>query len=72
MDFIPFFRFVAAIIVFGIMFYFLAIMITGVVDIITFEGQYASVITILWGALPAVVLFTTGIRLIMVQQKRGG
>ena len=54
------------------MFYFLGMMVTGMIELITFEGQYAAVMTILWGALPAIVLFFTGIRLVMVQQKKGG
>ena len=71
MDMIPFARYVSAIIVFGIMFYFLAIVVTGLIELVTFEGTYASVMLILWGGLPAVVLFFAGIHLVMVQQKRG-
>ena len=53
MDMIPFVRFISAIIVFGIMFYFLGMMVTGMIELVTFEGTYASVMLILWGALPA-------------------
>jgi len=71
MDIIPFFRYLGAIIIFGLCFYFLALLITALTDIIPFEGDYANAILTLWVALPAVVLLFSGIRLIMVQQKRG-
>jgi len=47
-------------------------MITALTDIIPFTGSYATAMLSLWAALPAVVLFFSGIRLIMVQQKKGG
>jgi len=45
-------------------------MISGIMDFISFEGSYASAMLTLWAALPAVVLLFTGIRLVMVQQKK--
>ena len=71
MDLIPFARFIGALICFGLAFYFLAMMITIFTDLIPFEGLYASALMSLWLALPAIVLFFSGIRLVMVQQKRG-
>jgi len=61
---------IGGILCFGLSFYFLAIMVTGLVDAMTFNGIYADVLLSLWGLLPAVVLFFAGVRLIMVQQKR--
>jgi len=72
MDIIPFARFLGAIICFGLAFYFLGLMVTIFTDLIAFEGTYATALMSLWLALPAIVLFFSGIRLIMVQQKRGG
>jgi len=56
---------------FGMAFYFFNIVLFGFMEYLAFEGDYASALLSLWAALPAVVLFFTGIRLIMVQQKRG-
>ena len=72
MDFIPFARFIGAIICFGLVFYFLALIVIAFIDLIAFEGSYASALLSLWAILPAVVLFFSGVRLVMVMQKRGG
>jgi len=71
-DIIPFGRFIGAIICFGLSFYFLGLMITALTDLIPFSGDNASALMSMWLALPAVVLFFSGVRLIMVMQKRGG
>jgi hypothetical protein len=68
-DIVPFFRFAAAIICFGLSFFFLGLMVTAFTDLISFEGSYATVLLSLWAILPAVVLLFSGIRLIMVKQK---
>ena len=70
-DIIPFFRYIGAIILFGLCFYFLGLLVTALTDEITFSGGYADAMLYMWAALPAVVLFFSGIRLVMVQQKRG-
>lgn len=73
MDVIPFVRFVGAIICFGLAFYFMALTVSTFVDLLgNFDGIYASILLRLWSALPAFILFFAGIRLVMVQQKRGG
>ena len=77
LDIIPFFRYLGAIICFGLCFYFLGIMVTGLLDMIPMTTTYVSsaypnALMSMWAALPAVVLFFGGIRLVMVQQKRGG
>ena len=72
MDIIPFFRYVGALICFGMCFYILGTMLTGMTDLIPFDGIYPSALMTLWMVLPAVVLFFGGIKLVMVQQKRGG
>ncbi len=69
-DIIPFFRFIAAIIVFGLFFFFAGITITALMDVVPFTGEWPAVLISLWGALPAVVLLFTGIRLVMVMQRR--
>jgi len=71
LDIIPFARFIGAILCFGLAFYFLALMVTAFIDLISFEGAYAGALISLWTALPAIVLFFSGIRLVMVMQKRG-
>jgi len=71
-DLIPFFRYIAAIVVFGLSFYFFGILLVGLYTEMEFGGTYAGILTSLWAALPAIVLFSAGIRLMMVQQKRGG
>ena len=71
-DIIPFARFIGAIICFGLAFYFLGLMVTALMELIAFEGSYATALVSLWTALPAVVLFFSGIRLIMVMQQRPG
>jgi len=70
MDLIPFARMIGGILCFGLSFYFLALMVTGLTDALTFNGVYAEVLISLWLLLPAVVLLFSGIRLVMVQQKR--
>ena len=69
-DIVPFFRYIAAIVVFGLSFYFFNVLFTGLTDLIPFTGDYANSLLFMWAALPAIVLFFTGIRLLMVQQKR--
>jgi len=70
MDVIPFIRFVFAVIIFGLAFYFLDVTLVAFVSLVPFEGDYASAMLSMWAILPAVVLFFAGIRLVMVMQKR--
>jgi len=70
MDFIPFFRFIASIIMFGISFYFLNLMLGAINSGIPTVGVWFAALMFLWTLLPAVVLFASGVRLIMTMQKR--
>ena len=70
MNITPYFRFIAAIILFGISFYFLddfTGLLTGELPV---GGTYFSALLFLWSALPAVVLFTSGIKLVISTQRR--
>jgi len=62
---------IGGILCFGVSFYFLAIFVTELITMLTFSGIYADVLVSLWTLLPGVVLLFSGIRLTMVQQKRG-
>jgi len=53
------------------MFYFFNVTARGLIDIVGFSGTYENAYMSLWAALPAVVLFFAGIRLLMTMQKRG-
>ena len=70
MNVTPYFRFLAAIILFGISFYFLNDLMSLVTDELPIGGAYFSALMFLWTALPAVVLFVSGIKLMITAQKR--
>ena len=72
MDVIPFFRFVGAIIAGGFMFYFLSLTLTELVSMTsaTSTGVYFFALMTMFSAIPAIILFRSGIRLVMGMQKR--
>ena len=71
MDIIPYVRFVAGIILFGLSFFFLDMMLTEVMNTVPVPTN-PMFFAMLWifTAFPGIVLFSSGIRLIMVNQKR--
>jgi hypothetical protein len=65
-----YFRFIAAIILFGISFYFLNDFLGLTREYLPTSGSYFSALLFMWGILPAIVLFTSGVRLVIAAQKR--
>lgn len=75
MDFIPAFRFVAAIVVFGLLFYIYNPIVTylsTIMGVTASTSIWAQVIFFFFAALPAVALFSSGIKMFMRYQKKGG
>jgi len=70
MDIIPFGRFIASVILGGLTFYIFNLILQEFMEMLSFTGTYANILSILFAAIPAVIIFFSGIRLIMVQQKR--
>ena len=70
-DVIPYFRFVAALVVGGLTFYFFnLILVDSFTELSTPSSVYWTALFTIFTYIPAVVLFRSGIRLIMYQQKR--
>jgi len=65
-----YFRFVAAVTLFGISFYFLSDFLDLTREYLPTSGTYFGALIFLWGILPAIVLFISGIRLVIAAQKR--
>lgn len=72
MDVIPFFRFVGAIIAGGFTFYFFNLTLQELISqTSTYStGTYFLALMTIFSLLPAVILFRSGIRLVMKMQKR--
>ena len=71
MDIIPYVRFIAGIILFGLSFFFLDMMLNTLMEtVVTPTHVMFSAMLWLFSILPGIVLFSSGIRLIMVNQKR--
>ena len=72
MDVIPFFRFVGAIIAGGFMFFFLSLTLNELVSQTSAysTGVYFFAMMTIFSLLPAVILFRSGINLVMKMQKR--
>lgn len=71
MDFIPFFRFVAAIVLGGLVFSFFNMILLGSFTGISLPTSiYWSAMLTIFTYILAIVLFRNGIRLVMYQQKR--
>ena len=71
MDIIPYFRFGAGLILFGLSFFFLMLSLNTLMETVTTPTN-AMFFAMLWlfTMFPGIVLLSSGIRLIMVNQKR--
>jgi len=72
MDFIPIFKFIASLIMFGLLMFIYNPVITFLHNDYPTSGVYATAMFWIWGILAAVVLFGSGINLIMEMQRRKG
>ena len=70
MDVIPFFRFVASIFLGGLTFFFFALFIDELLVEIPTSGVYFNALMALFTGIPAIVLFRSGIKLVMHMQKK--
>ena len=72
MDFIPVFKFIVALALFGLMMYIYMPLIDYLSSIFPTSGVYSTAMFFMWMLLPAVNLFASGINLIMEMQRRRG
>ena len=71
MDIIPFFKFVAAIILGGITFYFFLMFLNEMISETGYvPSAYFNAMMAIFTFIPAVILFRSGIKLIMHMQKK--
>jgi len=70
MDVIPFFKFVAAIFLGGLTFYFFSLFLAGLMGMLPITSIYFNAMLAIFSGIPAVILFRSGIRLVMHMQKR--
>lgn len=70
MDFIPTFRFIVALALFGLMMYIYIPLIEYLSSMFPTSGVYSIAIFFMWALLPAINLFGSGIRLLMKSQER--
>jgi len=70
MDFIPFFKFVMSLIMFGLLFYVYNPIITYLDATFPTSGIYATVMFFLWGVLAGINVFGQGIKMIMEMQRQ--
>jgi len=71
-DFIPFFKFIIALALFGLMMYIYIPLIEYLSSIFPTSGPYSLAMFFMWALLPAVNLFASAINMIMSLQKRRG
>lgn len=69
-DIIPFFHFVVALMMFGLLFYVYDPVIIYLQELFPASGIYAEAMLFMWGALALINLFASGIRLVMKLQQR--
>jgi hypothetical protein len=69
-DVIPYFRFIAVLVIGGLVFYFFNMFLTGVFGDLTPNGSvFWSAMLTIFTYIPAIIFFRNGIRLVMYQQK---
>ena len=69
-DFIPFFHFFSAIIMFGLLMYMYGPIVTYLNTVMPTSGIYATAMFFLWFILAGINLFGSGIRLVMKIQEQ--
>jgi hypothetical protein len=70
-DVIPYFRFVAVIVIGGLVFAFFNMFLSGTFGDLTPSGSvFWSAMLTIFTYIPAIIFFRNGIRLVMYQQKR--
>jgi len=72
MDFIPVFRFIVSIIMFGLLYYVYDPVISYLNNTWPTSGTWATLMFAIWGLLAAVNLFSSGIKMVMDYQKKIG